>query len=192
MSTAVRTSRIGRKPISVPKGVDIKIQGDQIAVKGPKGLVTLKIHPYVKVSLSDGVIQVAPDTEQRKNLTGKKIKLFKSITGTIRANINNGIIGVSEGYERNMSLVGVGYRAQAKGKSVGLSLGFSHPTNYDLSEGVTAETPEQTKIVLKGADKVKVGQDAAKIRAKRPPEPYKGKGVRYLNENVEIKETKKK
>lgn len=188
----IRTSRIGRKPITVPKGVDVKIQGDQLSVKGPKGLVTLKLHPYVKVTLADGVIKVAPDVEVRKHITGKKIKLFRSIPGTIRANINNGIIGVTEGYERGMTLIGVGYRAQAKGKTVGLSLGYSHPTNYDLSEGVTVETPEQTKINVKGADKVKVGQDAAKIRAIRPPEPYKGKGVRYNNEHVEIKETKKK
>lgn len=189
---AIRTSRIGRKPISVPKGVDVKIQGDQISVKGPKGSITLPLHPYVKVTLADGVISVAPDAEVRKRITGKKIKLFRSIPGTIRANINNSIIGVTDGYERTMSLVGVGYRAQAKGKTLGLSLGYSHPTNYDLSEGVTAETPEQTKINLKGSDKVKVGQDAAKIRAIRPPEPYKGKGVRYINETVEIKETKKK
>lgn len=190
--TAITTSRIGRKPVIIPKGVDVKIQGDQMSVKGPKGLLTLPLHPFVQIDMADGVITVSPDTAKRKNLTGVNIKLYRSIAGTVRSNISNGIHGVSEGFERRLTLVGVGYRAQAKGKVIALSLGYSHPTNYDLPEGVTAETPTQTEIVIKGASKEMVGQVAAEIRAIRGPEPYKGKGVRYSTEVVEIKETKKK
>ena len=188
----VTTSRIGRKPVIVPKGVDINIQGEQMSVKGPKGTLTFPVHPFVKITLDDGVIHVSPDAEKRKNITGVNIKLYRSIAGTVRANISNSIHGVSVGFERRLTLVGVGYRAQAKGKVLGLSLGYSHPTNYDLPEGVTAETPTQTEIVIKGASKELVGQVAAEIRAIRGPEPYKGKGVRYSTEVVEIKETKKK
>lgn len=191
MSTTT-TSRIGRKPVEVPKGVDVKIQGESMTVKGPKGLLTVNIHPFVNVKLADGFITVAPDEEKRKNITGTNIKLYRSIAGTVRANINNSIHGVTHGFERKLVLVGVGYRAQAKGKSIALSLGYSHPTSYDLPEGVTAETPTQTEILIKGADKKLVGEAAAQIRAIRGPEPYKGKGVRYANEVIEIKETKKK
>lgn len=191
MSTTT-TSRIGRKPVEVPKGVDVKIQGESMSVKGPKGLLTVNIHPFVNVKLADGFITVAPDEEKRKNITGTNIKLYRSIAGTVRANINNSIHGVTHGFERKLVLVGVGYRAQAKGKSIALSLGYSHPTSYDLPEGVTAETPTQTEILIKGADKKLVGEAAAQIRAIRGPEPYKGKGVRYANEVIEIKETKKK
>lgn len=191
MSTTT-TSRIGRKPVEVPKGVDVKIQGENMTVKGPKGSLTVLLHPFVNVALNDGFITVTPDAEKRKNITGTNIKLYKSIAGTVRANINNSIHGVTQGFERKLVLVGVGYRAQAKGKTISLSLGYSHPTSYDLPEGITAETPTQTEIVIKGASKKLVGEAAAQIRAIRSPEPYKGKGVRYSDETIEIKETKKK
>lgn len=190
--TTITTSRIGRKPVVIPAGVDVKIQGENMVVKGPKGQLTLPLHPFVKVTMADGCVSVNPDQEKRKNITGINIKLYRSIAGTVRSNINNGIQGVSQGFERRLTLVGVGYRAQAKGKVVALSLGFSHPTNYDVPEGITVETPTQTEIVVKGASKELVGQVASQIRAMRGPEPYKGKGVRYANEKVEIKETKKK
>jgi large subunit ribosomal protein L6 len=190
--TTITTSRIGRKPVAIPAGVDVKIQGEQMLVKGPKGHVTLPLHPFVKVTLADGFLNVAPDAEKRKNITGINIKLYRSIAGTIRANINNCLHGVSQGFERRLTLVGVGYRAQAKGNIVALSLGFSHPTNYSVPEGITVETPTQTEIVIKGASKELVGQVASQIRSIRSPEPYKGKGVRYSNEKVLIKETKKK
>ncbi len=188
----VTTSRIGRKPVVIPSGVDIKIQGDEMIVKGSKGLIHVALHQFVKVTVADGLISIAPDAEKRKNITGINIKLYRSIAGTVRANIFNGIHGVSQGFERRLSLVGVGYRAQAKGKIVALSLGFSHPTDYDIPEGITVETPTQTEIIIKGASKELVGQVASQIRSIRGPEPYKGKGVRYLNEKVVIKETKKK
>jgi large subunit ribosomal protein L6 len=190
--TTITTSRIGRKPVAVPAGVDVKLQGETMLVKGPKGHLTVDLHPFVKVSLADGFLTVTPDAEKRKNITGINIKLYRSIAGTVRANISNGIHGVSQGFERRLTLVGVGYRAQSKGKVVALSLGFSHPTDYSVPEGITVETPTQTEIVIKGASKELVGQVASQIRSIRGPEPYKGKGVRYSNETVEIKETKKK
>lgn len=189
---AITTSRIGRKPVEVPKGVEIKIQGEEMSVKGPKGLLTLHLHPFVNVKFADGHVTVEPNAEKRNNITGTNIKLYRSIAGTVRANIYNGIHGVAHGFEKKLTLVGVGYRAQAKGKTVSLSLGFSHPTNYDLPEGITVETPTQTEIIIKGANKELVGKVASQIRAIRGPEPYKGKGVRYANEHIEIKETKKK
>lgn len=191
-SKPVTTSRVGRQPVSIPKGVEVKIQGQHISVKGPKGLLTVDLHPFVIVSVSGDTIQVNPDIEKRKNITGVNIKLFRSITGTVRSNIFNAIQGVSQGFERRLTLVGVGYRAQAKGKSLSLSLGFSHPTSVDLPEGITVETPTQTEIIIRGASKEIVGQVASQIRAIRPPEPYKGKGARYADEKVVIKETKKK
>lgn len=190
--TTITTSRIGRKPVVVPAGVDVKIQGEQMTVKGPKGLLTLPLHQFVKVTLADGHVHVEPNKEKRKNITGINIKLYRSIAGTVRANINNSIHGVTKGFERKLTLVGVGYRAQSKGKVVALSLGYSHPTNYDVPEGIIVETPTQTEIIVKGASKELVGQVASQIRAMRGPEPYKGKGVRYADEKVEIKETKKK
>lgn len=190
--TTINTSRIGRKPVIIPKGVDVKIQGEEIIVKGPKGQIAMPVHPFVKVTLADGALSVHPDAEKRKKLTGVNIKLYRSIAGTVRSNLHNGIHGVTHGFERRLALLGVGYRAQAKGKVVSLSLGFSHPTNYHVPEGIVVETPTQTEIIIKGASKELVGQVASQIRSIRPPEPYKGKGVRYANEIVEIKETKKK
>lgn len=188
----VNTSRIGRKPVTIPKGVEIKIQGEKISIKGPKGHLDMPLHPYVNVKMESDQILVQPNTDSEMNITGPSTKLYRSIAGTIRAKIFNLVHGVSSGYERKLLLVGVGYRAQAKGKILGLSLGFSHPTDYQLPEGVTAETPTPTEIILKGVNKETVGQAAAEIRSYRGPEPYKGKGIRYAEEVIELKETKKK
>lgn len=185
------TSRIGRKPVVIPSGVDIKIQDQKILAKGPKGQISLALHPFVKVVLEDKNIKVHPNAECGR-VTSANTKLYRSITGTMRANIDNAIYGVTHGFEKKLALVGVGYRAQVKGKILSLSLGFSHPTDFHVPEGITIETPTQTDIVIKGIDKKLVGQVAAKIREIRCPEPYKGKGVRYANETIELKETKKK
>ncbi len=193
MATAsVSTSRIGRKPIAVPAGVEIKIQDQNLSVKGPKGSLTVVLHPFVLVTVDKNEIKVEPNKVDSRLITGSSSKLYRSIAGTVRANINNIIYGVTHGFERKLTLVGVGYRAQAKGKVLSLSLGYSHPTDFDVPEGVTIETPSQTEILVKGINKQLVGQVAAQIRSVRGPEPYKGKGVRYSNEVIEIKETKKK
>jgi large subunit ribosomal protein L6 len=163
-----------------------------LSVKGPKGQLTLNLHPYVQVKVDDGKVKIDPKDKANEVITGASTKLYKSIAGTVRAKINNLVYGVTHGFERKLVLVGIGYRAQAKGKVLSLSLGFSHPTDFSIPEGVTIETPTQTEISVKGANKDLVGQVAAKIRAIRSPEPYKGKGVRYLNEVIELKETKKK
>lgn len=187
-----RTSRVGRKPVTIPSGVDIKLQGSQLSVKGPKGQLMLDVHPFVNVSIADKVITLSPNSEIGKQCRGVKAKLYRSITGTMRAQLANMVIGVLEGFERKLLLVGVGYRAQMKGKQLGLSLGFSHPVDFDVPAGITIEVPSQTEILIKGADKELVGLVAAKIRKVRSPEPYKGKGVRYANERITLKETKKK
>jgi len=186
------TSRIGRKPITIPAGVDVKIQDQKISIKGPKGHLDMPLHPFVKVRMENNQVVVHPNTESEKNITGSGTKLYRSIAGTIRAKIYNIVHGVSTGYECKLLLVGVGYRAQAKGKVLSLSLGYSHPTEYTLPEGITAETPSQTEIIIKGVNKEVVGQAAAEIRSYRGPEPYKGKGIRYATEVIELKETKKK
>lgn len=186
------TSRIGRKPVTVPSGVEIKIQDQKLSVKGPKGHLTITLHPFVHVTVESNQIKVHPNSENERTITGSSNKLYRSIAGTVRANIYNIIHGVTHGFERKLALVGVGYRAQAKGKVLSLSLGFSHPTDFSVPEGVIVETPTQTEIVIKGVNKELVGQVAAKIRSIRGPEPYKGKGVRYVNEVIELKETKKK
>jgi len=186
------TSRIGRKPVTVPQGVEVKLLDTMISAKGPKGQLSVALHPYVKVEFDGTTLKVHPNTNHGTVITGSKIKLYRAIAGTTRANINNLLIGVSQGFERKLVLVGVGYRAVSKGKVLGLSLGFSHPTDFNVPDGVTIETPTQTEIIIKGADKTLVGKVAAKIRAVRKPEPYKGKGVRYSDEIIELKETKKK
>lgn len=191
-STVATTSRIGRKPVVIPSGVEVKVQGQKISVKGPKGQLSVNVHPFVHVAVESNEIKVQPNSEARKKITGKSIKLYKSITGTTRANINNVIQGVTHGFEKKLTLIGVGYRAQSKGKILSLSLGFSHPTDFNVPEGVTIETPTQTEIIIKGANKEIVGLVASQIRRIRGPEPYKGKGVRYSNEVIELKETKKK
>lgn len=191
-SSSVRTSRVGRKPVVIPAGVEVKLQGKQLSVKGPKGQLSAPLHPFVHVSVESSKILVTPNSKSETVITGKSVKLYKSIAGTTRANINNMIHGVTQGFERKLLLVGVGYRAQAKGKVLSLSLGYSHPTDFSVPEGITIETPSQTEILVKGANKEAVGLVAAQIRKIRGPEPYKGKGVRYANEVIEIKETKKK
>ena len=191
MSAPMQTSRIGRKPIAIPSGVEVKIQNEQLSIKGPKGLSSILLHPFVNVSIEEGEVKICPNAKD-KNITGASKKLYRSIAGTLRANIANSIEGVTHGFERRLALVGVGYRAQTKGKVLSLSLGFSHPTDFSVPEGIVIETPSQTDIVIKGTSKELVGLVAAKIRSIRGPEPYKGKGVRYANETIELKETKKK
>ncbi|MHB1220698.1 MAG: 50S ribosomal protein L6 [Gammaproteobacteria bacterium] len=186
------TSRVGRKPVAIPAGVEVKLQNDELHVKGPKGNLAVKIHSFVKVTIENQEINVKTNTNSDQIITGARKKLFRSVVGTTRANISNSVHGVSQGFETKLLLVGVGYRAQSQGKVLNLSLGFSHPTPFNIPEGVTIETPTQTEILVKGADKVTVGQVAAMIRDVRPPELYKGKGVRYANEVIELKETKKK
>lgn len=176
-------SRIAKAPISVPKGVNVEIAGQAVKVKGPKGELQWTVHPTVVVEQSEGVVKVAPAEGQEKAW---------AMAGTTRALISNMVTGCGQGFQRKLQLVGVGYRAQAKGKVLNLSLGFSHPVDYSVPNGITIETPSQTEIVVAGADRQLVGQVAAEIRAYRPPEPYKGKGVRYADEQVVRKEAKKK
>lgn len=175
-------SRIAKQPVPLPKGVEFKLAGRTVTIKGAKGSLSLDLHDDVAVTESDGELNVS--------LTEKSVN--KAIGGTTRSLLANMAKGVSDGFERKLSLIGVGYRAQSQGKSLNLTLGFSHPVVYAVPEGITIETPSQTEIVVKGMDKQKVGQVAADIRAYRPPEPYKGKGVRYADERVVIKEAKKK
>ena len=177
-------SRVAKNPITVPSGVEIKLAGQSISVKGSKGTLNFDINNAVTVSNSDGVLVVAPN-----KLTDKKAW---ALAGTTRALVNNMVTGVSTGFQRKLQLIGVGYRAQAKGKTLNLSLGFSHPVDYPVPEGITIETPAPTEIMISGCCKQRVGQVAAEIRAFRPPEPYKGKGVRYSDEIVARKEAKKK
>jgi large subunit ribosomal protein L6 len=176
-------SRIAKAPIKVPSGVDVKVAGQDVAVKGPKGNLSWTVHEHVAVAMDDGVVSVEPKGDDPTHW---------AMAGTTRALLNNMVTGVSAGFERKLTLVGVGYRAQAKGKVLSLSLGYSHPIDYPVPEGIEIETPAVTEILVKGADKQRVGQVAAEIRAFRPPEPYKGKGVRYADEQVMRKEAKKK
>lgn len=176
-------SRIAKQPINLPKGVDITLQGQDLTVKGSKGTLSLTLHPSVSLEQEDQLLRIVPESEQGQH---------RAFAGTMRALVNNMVLGVSQGFERRLQLVGVGYRAQAQGNTLNMTLGFSHPIEYKVPEGVTVETPSQTEIVLRGADKQQVGQAAAKIRAFRPPEPYKGKGVRYSDETIIMKEAKKK
>jgi len=177
-------SRVAKKPISIPAGVDVTVDGQLVTVKGPKGQLQHNLHEFVALSQGENNDLVVE--------TKSKEKTAWAQAGTARAVVNNLVVGVSTGFEKKLTLIGVGYRAQAKGKTLGLSLGFSHPVDYEAPEGITIETPSQTEIVVKGMDKHLVGQVAANIRAYRPPEPYKGKGVRYTDEYVARKEAKKK
>ncbi len=174
-------SRVAKAPVAVAKGVDVKINGQHVTVKGSKGTLELDVHPSVSVSLEDGSLSVAPAKDADW-----------AMAGTMRALLGNMVQGVSEGFQKKLQLVGVGYRAQGKGKVLNLTLGFSHPIDFPVPEGITIETPSQTEVVVSGSDKQRVGQVAAEIRAFRPPEPYKGKGVRYSDEHVIRKEAKKK
>jgi large subunit ribosomal protein L6 len=176
-------SRIAKNPIPVPGGVDVQIGAEQISVKGPKGHLHLVPHPLV---------QVDRDGEELKVTAQDESQTAVAMSGTIRALVNNMVTGVSVGFERKLTIVGVGYRAQIQGRKLNLTLGFSHPVIYDVPENVEVETLSQTEILVKGPDKQKVGQVAAEIRSYRPPEPYKGKGVRYSDEHVVRKQAKKK
>jgi large subunit ribosomal protein L6 len=176
-------SRVARIPVSLVKGVEAQVGADQITVKGPQGTLKQSLTGLVNITVADGKISFAAADESRE---------AKAMSGTLRALVAGMVEGVSKGFERRLTLVGVGYRAQAQGDKINLSLGFSHPVEHKMPAGIKVETPTQTEIVIKGADKQRVGQVAAEIRAYRPPEPYKGKGVRYANETVVLKETKKK
>lgn len=176
-------SRVAKSPVVVPAGVEVKIDGNQVTVKGAKGTLSVELNSRVTVALEDGALTFGVKSDDTDSWAQ---------AGTARALVNNMVVGVSKGFERKLELVGVGYRAKAAGSTLNLSLGFSHPVDFVLPEGVTVETPTQTEIILRGADKQAVGQAAAKIRAFRPPEPYKGKGIRYSDEQVLRKEAKKK
>ena len=174
-------SRVANSPVTVPSGVEVKLDGRELSVKGSKGTLQMTIDSGVDVNQEDNTLTFAA-----------KGAGSVSMSGTTRALVNNMVVGVSDGFERKLVLNGVGYRAAIQGKKLNLTLGFSHPVEYELPEGISAETPTQTEIVLKGIDKQALGQAAAEIRAFRPPEPYKGKGVRYADEHVRRKEAKKK
>lgn len=176
-------SRIAKEPVQLPGGVEFSQSGSAVTIKGKKGSLSMDLNSEVQLSQEDNALQV-------KARSGSRFST--AISGTTRSLLANMVQGVSEGFEKKLQLVGVGYRAQAQGKKLNLTLGFSHPVVYDVPEGVTVETPSQTDILVKGADKQKVGQTAAEIRRFRPPEPYKGKGVRYVDEHVVMKEAKKK
>jgi len=173
-------SRVAKNPIILPSGVDLKISGSELNVKGPKGSLALKLHASVSLDENDGQYIVKPDSDNSM-----------AMAGTFRALLNNMVIGVSDGFQKKLKLVGVGYRAQLQGTKLNLALGFSHPIEFSAPEGITIETPSQTEITVSGCNKQQVGQVAAEIRSFRPPEPYKGKGVRYADERVVRKEAKK-
>ena len=174
-------SRVANNPVTLPKGVDVKIDGSNVSVKGGKGALEMALADGIEIKVEDGQASIVYDFDTKR-----------AIAGTTRALLNNIVIGVTEGWEKKLVLNGVGYRAKATGKTVNLTVGLSHNVDYELPEGLSAETPTQTEIVIKGIDKQAVGQAAAEIRAFRPPEPYKGKGIRYADEHVRRKEAKKK
>ena len=174
-------SRVAKNPVDLPSSVEVKMSGRHIQVKGPKGELSLNLHSTVDMVHEDNQIRLAATTDDSA----------MAMAGTMRALVSNMVTGVSVGYEKKLTIVGVGYRAQAQGNSLNLSLGFSHPVVYQIAKGVSVETPSQTEIVVSGTDKQLVGQTAAEIRRFRPPEPYKGKGVRYADEQVRRKQAKK-
>ncbi len=176
-------SRIAKEPIVLPQGVEFKQEGNVVTLKGGNGSLSLELNNEVELTQTDNILQVSPRSGSR---------FSTAVAGTMRALLANMVTGVTNGFERKLQLVGVGYRAQVQGKKLNLTLGFSHPVVHDVPEDVTVEAPSQTEIVIKGADKQKVGQVAAEIRSYRPPEPYKGKGIRYADERVVMKEAKKK
>ena len=176
-------SRVAKAPVAIPKGVDVKLEGNHVTIKGSKGQLSFNFNSSISIEVADNAIQMIWNSDD---------KIATSQAGTARAIVNNMVTGVSAGYEKKLALVGVGYRAQAKDKVLNLSVGYSHPIDYVVPEGITIETPSQTDIVIKGSDKQLVGEVAAKIRSFRQPEPYKGKGIRYADENVARKEAKKK
>ena len=176
-------SRVGKMPVTVPQGVDVAINEAQISVKGTGGNLSIANNALVKVVHSANSLSFAPANESRE---------ANAMSGTLRQLVNNMVIGVTKGFEKKLNLVGVGYKAAAQGNKLNLAVGYSHPVNFDMPSGIKVETPVPTEIIIKGADRQRVGQIAAEIRAVRPPEPYKGKGIRYSDEKIVIKETKKK
>jgi large subunit ribosomal protein L6 len=176
-------SRIANNPVALPQGVEVTLSGSDISVKGAKGTLAMAINPQVEIVKGDNVLTFAARSGDN---------FARAMSGTTRALVNNMVVGVTQGFETKLDLVGVGYRAQVQGKKLNLTLGFSHPVVYELPEGVSAETPSQTEVLLKSADKQKLGQAVAEIRAFRPPEPYKGKGVQISGEYIRRKEAKKK
>jgi len=176
-------SRVGKMPITIPAGVDVSIKEDQISVKGAGGTLNLQRNALVNVVSKDGKLSFEPANDSRE---------ANAMSGTVRQLVNNMVVGVTKGFEKKLSLVGVGYKAQAQGAKLNLQVGYSHPVNKDMPQGITVTTPTPTEVIIKGADRQRVGQVAAEIRAIRPPEPYKGKGIRYADEKIVIKETKKK
>ena len=176
-------SRVGKMPVAVPSGVDVAIKDDQITVKGSNGALTRTLNPLVAIKIDGGTVTFTPANDSAA---------ADAMSGTMRALVANMVGGVSKGFEKKLSLVGVGFRAQATGQKLNLQIGFSHPVVKDMPEGIKVATPTQTEIVITGADRQVVGQLAAEVRAFRPPEPYKGKGIRYVGERVVLKETKKK
>ena len=176
-------SRVAKSPVTIPAGVDVSIKEDRISVKGAGGSLSLAQNALVKVSSNDGKLSFEPANESRE---------ANAMSGTVRQLVNNMVLGVSKGFEKKLTLIGVGFKAAASGSKLNLSVGFSHPVNFEMPAGITVATPTPTEILIKGADRQVVGQLAAEIRAVRPPEPYKGKGIRYSDEKVVIKETKKK
>ncbi|MGJ7526849.1 MULTISPECIES: 50S ribosomal protein L6 [unclassified Variovorax] len=176
-------SRVGKMPITIPAGVDVSIKEDQISVKGTGGTLVLQRNALVKVVSNDGKLNFEPANESRE---------ANAMSGTIRQLVNNMVVGVTKGFEKKLNLVGVGFKAAASGAKLNLLVGYSHPVNIEMPQGITVTTATPTEILIKGADRQRVGQIAAEIRAVRPPEPYKGKGIRYSDEKIVIKETKKK
>ena len=176
-------SRVADNPVKIVEGVTVDIEGQQVKVNGTKGSLSMTVNALVDLKVEEGLVVFVPNGNDRKS---------EAMAGTTRALVQNMVLGVSEGFEKRLELQGVGYRAQAKGNQVSLQLGFSHPVDYELPEGISAETPSQTEIVISGNDKQQVGQVCAEIRGFRPPEPYKGKGIRYQGEYVRRKEAKKK
>lgn len=171
-------SRIGKQPVEVPSAVDVKVDGQRVTVKGPKGELVLDVHPDMSVEVDDGAVVVTRSSEQQRH---------RALHGLTRSLLSNMVEGVTDGFKKTLEIVGVGYRADKRGKGITLNLGFSHSIDYEAPEGITLETPDQTTIVVEGADKQAVGQVAAEIRSFRPPEPYKGKGIRYQGEQIRRK-----
>ena len=176
-------SRVGKQPVAIPQGVEVALKAESIHVKGALGALDLPLNPLVKVANADGKLTFVAVNESRE---------ANAMAGTIRQLVNNMVVGVSKGFEKKLNLIGVGYKAAAQGNKLNLAVGYSHPVDFEMPAGITVATPAPTEIVIKGADRQRVGQLAAEVRAVRPPEPYKGKGIRYADEKVVIKETKKK
>ncbi len=176
-------SRVGKMPVNVPAGVEVTVAADKISVKGAGGSLFVAANALVQVKNEAGVLSFAPSDESRE---------ANAMSGTLRQLVNNMVVGVTKGFEKKLNLVGVGYKAAASGTKLNLAVGYSHPVNFEMPAGISVATPIPTEIIIKGADRQRVGQIAAEIRAVRPPEPYKGKGIRYSDEKITIKETKKK